>query len=108
MTAKTERVRQSKLYVSLNRLIRRIVEVALLIRLVQVDSRRNLPVPQRVNRSNRLHRARRAEHMPGHRLRGTDMHLSGVLSEHLLKRRRLSRVIKLRSGSVRVEVNLLR
>ena len=52
----------------------------------------------------RLDRARRAEHVPGHALGGRHRQAPGVLAKDVLDGRRLEAVVVWRRGAVRVDV----
>eukprot|EP00982_Pelagococcus_subviridis_P010060 30964-Pelagococcus_subviridis.AAC.4 len=73
-TSEPERVRQRHLDVQT--LLRRPDEqrqVHIVLRVVEVDVRMHPPVGDRLDARDRLHRARSAEQVPDHPLRGVDL-----------------------------------
>src|SRR5690606_23873549 len=68
------------------RFVRRVVEVALRILIVDIDGRRNDLLAERENREDRLGRAGRADHVTGRGLRRADRELLRVVAERGLDR----------------------
>src|SRR5919206_4086834 len=83
--AEAERIREADADLGLARLVRDVVEIALRVRLVVVDRRRQHAALDGEDREDRLDRAGRAEAMAGCALRRRDPDLRSVLlAERLL------------------------
>ena len=86
-----------------------IVQVAVRVRLLQVDGGRDACRPASASSAgNGLRRARRAQHVAGHGLGGADDRPAGLfLAQGLLDGQRLRRVVERRAGAVGVDVDQL-
>ena len=71
---------------------------------MQVNRRRNDARLDRHNRDHGLNCSRRAQGVPGHRFSGTDRHAGGMLAKAGLDGLRLSTIIVLSRGAMRVDV----
>ena len=81
------------------------VRVDLVVEVVDVDGRRGHAVVQREHRRDGLDAARATEQVAGHRLRGGDRDVVGVVAEDLAQRLRLGDVAVRRRRRVRVDVH---
>src|SRR5215211_7375964 len=105
VAAEAERVGDPDPDRSLARLVGDVVEVALGIRVVVVDRRRQRVAVDREHREDRLDRARGAQAVAGGALRGGHGRLTRVLlAERELDHTRLARVSERRRRSVGVDV----
>ena len=86
-------------------LVGRIVQVALGVWGVEVDGRGDDTVAQGEDGCNGLRRAGRAEHVPVHRLRRTDVALVGEIAERDLAGLGLGQVVELGAGAVGIDVD---
>ena len=106
MPAKTERGRDSKLYLGFYRRIRSIIKVTLGIGGKQIDGRRYRTGQKSLDRRYRFRRTGSPEHMPRHGFRGTHMYTVRRLAERTLERRSLGLIIHGRSRAVRIDIYL--
>jgi hypothetical protein len=81
-----------------------VVELAVGVDRVEIDRRRQDPGLERADAEQRLGRARRAEHVAGHRLGRGHRETLGVRAEHRSDRARLARISRGRARRVRVHV----
>ncbi len=84
--------------------LRHPVDHAVAAGFMQIERRRGHAVAHRQDREHRLHRAGRAEQMPGRRFGGRHRQALGVLAEQPLHRLQLQIVAERRRGAVRVDV----
>ena len=89
--AEPERVRERVGDVGLARHLRHVVEIAVDVRVVEVDGGRQELMMDGEDRDAGLEPARGAEQVPGHRLGRRDRHLVGVIAEDALDGQRLGR-----------------
>ena len=108
MPAEAEGVAQGEGDAGADGLVGRVVQVALRVRRVEVDGRRDNAVAQRKDRRNSFRGAGGPEHMSVHRFRGRNMAAVGEIAEGQLVGERLGDVVEFRAGAVRVDIDRVR
>src|ERR1035437_3087397 len=104
MAAESERVAEHHVHAPRHRLVRRVVEVALRVRRLVADRRRNDVVLDRERAEDELDGARRSQHVAGGALGGTDVDAGRVRPEDRLDGLGLVQVVRRRGGAVRIDV----
>src|SRR5438874_846379 len=97
VAAEPERVRDADPHVGLAGLVRDVVEIALWVRILVVDGRRQATAIDRERREDRLDRAGRAEAVAGRALGRRDRRVARILlAERELQHARLRRIAERR------------
>ena len=104
MSAETKSVGDGDAHVMPARLVGDVIEVAIGIGVLVVDRRMDDAAVDREQCGDRLDSAGRAKQVADHRLGAADRHLARVIAKRDLQRLRLTGVIELSRGAVRVDV----
>ena len=104
MAAESEGIAEAESDLGFLSLVGGVVQVALGIRVVQVDGRRNDTVLDSQDGGNGLYRTGSSEHMTVHRLCGGDVALVCVISHSQFVCLGLGNVVETGSGAVGIDV----
>ena len=104
MSAETEGIGQGRLHIGLTGDIGDIVQIAFRVRSIVINGGRNNAILNCQDANRGFNCAGGADHVPGHRLGGTDRYLVGIFAESALDGFGFGLIVKLGGSAVGIDI----